>query len=55
MYYSRCISPGRNGWADRMLDRETEFRIFHIFNRVENILFKRGGKLKLCVFHRNFP
>lgn len=44
-----------DGQIERMLDREAEFRIFHLFNRVENILFKRGEKLKLCVVHRNFP
>lgn len=44
-----------DGQIERMLDRETEFRIFHLFSRVENILFKRGEKLKLCVVHRNFP
>ena len=38
-----------------MLDKETEFRIFHLFNKIENMLFKRGEKKPLNVVYRNFP
>lgn len=33
-----------DGQMEWMLDKETEFRIFHLFNKIENMLFKRGGK-----------